>query len=260
MPCLIQSSATIPKENGFLSEMLLPHGYATFAVGKWHLTPASECAAAASRSRWPLGRGFERYYGFLAGMTNHWVPDLVYDNHFIPPPRTPEEGYHLDENLADKAIEFVKDVKVVAPDKPFFLYYCLGAGHVPHHAPREWIDRYAGRFDGGWDRWREEVFERQQQMAIVPPGTRLSQRPDWVDAWDSLSADRRRLYARQMEVYAGFLSHADHHVGRLIDFLAELGELDNTLIFATSDNGASAEGGPNGSFNGRRRRRAARAG
>ena len=239
----------IPRENGFLSEMLLPHGYATFAVGKWHLTPASDYASAASRARWPLGRGFERFYGFLAGMTNHWVPDLTHDNHFVAPPRPPEDGYHLNEDLADRAIEFVKDVKMGAPDKPFFLYYALGAGHAPHHVPPDWIERYRGRFDQGWDRWREGVFARQLEAGIVPPGTELSPRPEWIPAWDSLSDDERRLYARQMEVYAAFLSHTDHHVGRLIDFLADLGQLDNTLIFVTSDNGASAEAGLHGAFN-----------
>ncbi|MCC6174962.1 MAG: arylsulfatase [Chloroflexi bacterium] len=242
-------NGTIPRENGFLSEMLLPHGYATFAVGKWHLTPASDYAAASSRARWPLGRGFERFYGFLAGMTNQWVPDLTYDNHSIPPPATPEEGYHLNADLADRAIEFVKDVKMVAPEKPFFLYYGLGAGHAPHHAPKDWIERYRGRFDHGWDAWREEIFARQVEAGIVPPGTKLSPRPEWIAAWDSLSEGERRLYARQMEVYAAFLSHTDHHIGRVIDFLEDLGQLDNTLIFVTSDNGASAEGGPNGNVN-----------
>jgi arylsulfatase A-like enzyme len=242
-------NGSVPPENGFLSEMLLREGYATFAVGKWHLTLASEYASGASKARWPLSRGFERYYGFLGGKTNQWSPTLVHDNHYVEPPNALDESYHLNADLADQAIGFVKDLKSVAPDKPFFLYYCLGAGHSPHHVEREWIDRYRGQFDQGWERWREQVFARQLEQGIVPPGTKLSPRPEWVQPWDSLSDDERRLYARQMEVYAAFLEQTDHHIGRVVDFLDELGELDNTLVFVTSDNGASAEGGPFGSFN-----------
>ncbi len=239
----------VPRENGFLSEILLQSGYATLAIGKWHLTLASEYASGASKSRWPLARGFERYYGFLGGKTNQWAPTLVHDNHYVDPPRSWEEGYHLNADLADRAIEFVTDLRAVAPDKPFFLYYCLGAGHAPHHVEPEWIERYRGQFDGGWDLWREEVFARQRATGVVPPGTRLSPRPEWVPAWDTLSPDARRLYARQQEVYAAFLEQTDHHIGRVIDFLGQLGELDNTLVFVASDNGASAEGGAHGSFN-----------
>ncbi len=241
-------NSIVPRENGFLSEMLLPHGYATFAVGKWHLTPNNEMSAAAPRTRWPLGRGFERYYGFLAGMTNQWTPDLVEDNHIVQPPRSPEEGYHLNEDMADRAIGFVKDLKSVAPDKPFLLYYCPGAGHTPHHVPKDWIDRERGRFDQGWDRLREETFARQLETGIVPAGTKLPPRPEWIPAWGSLSDDERRLYARQMEVYAAFISHTDHHIGRVVSFLEEIGELDNTLLLVTSDNGASAEGGLEGTY------------
>ncbi|MCC6174626.1 MAG: arylsulfatase [Chloroflexi bacterium] len=242
-------NGSVPRENGFLSEILVREGYATFAVGKWHLTLASEYASGASKARWPLARGFERYYGFIGGKTSQWSPTLVADNHYISPPRSYDEGYHLNADLADKAIEFVTDLRAVSPDKPFFLYYCLGAGHAPHHVEQEWIDKYRGRFDRGWDRWRDEIFARQLDAGIVPPGTALPPRPEWIPAWDSLSDDEQRLYARQMEVYAAFLEQTDHHIGRVIDFLAEQGELDNTLIFATSDNGASAEGGPYGSFN-----------
>ena len=239
----------VPRENGFLSEMLLAQGYATLGIGKWHLTLASEYASGASKARWPLSRGFERYYGFIGGKTNQWVPTLVHDSHYVDPPRRPEEGYHLNADLADRAIEYVTDLRTVAPDKPFFMYYCLGAGHAPHHVEPEWIERYRGRFDHGWERWREQVFARQLASGIVPPGTRLSPRPPWVKAWDGLSADARRLYARQMEVYAAFLEQTDQHVGRVIDFLERLGELDNTLVMLASDNGASAEGGEHGSFN-----------
>jgi len=242
-------NGSVPRENGFLSETLLRQGYATFGVGKWHLTLASEYASGASKARWPLARGFERHYGFIGGKTNQWAPTLVHDNHYVEPPSALDESYHLNADLADRAIEYISDLRAVAPDKPFFLYYCLGAGHAPHHVERAWIEKYRGQFDAGWDRWREEVFARQLEMGIVPPGTRLSPRPAWVPAWDGLSDDERRLYARQMEVYAAFLEQTDHHIGRVIDFLADLGELDNSLIFVTSDNGASAEGGPFGSFN-----------
>ncbi|MDI6857432.1 MAG: arylsulfatase [Dehalococcoidia bacterium] len=239
----------IPPENGFLSEMLLPHGYATFAVGKWHLTPHWEMNMGAPRDRWPLGRGFERFYGFMGGDTNQWSPALVRDNQHVTPPKTPDEGYHLSEDLADRAIEFITDLRNAAPDKPFFMYYCTGAGHAPHHAPREWIERYRGKFDMGWEKAREMVYARQKEMGVIPPDTQLTPRPHWIAEWDSLSADERRLYARMMEVYAGFLSHADHHIGRLLRFLETTGDLENTLIVAISDNGASAEGGPHGRLN-----------
>ena len=239
----------VPRENGFLSEMLLAQGYATLGIGKWHLTLASEYASGASKARWPLSRGFERHYGFIGGKTNHWSPTLVHDNHYVDPPSRWQDGYHLNADLADRAIDYLTDLRTIAPDKPFFMYYCLGAGHAPHHVEPSWIERYRGRFDAGWDQWREAVFARQLEMGIVPAGTQLSPRPRWVKAWDSLSADARRLYARQMEVYAAFLEQTDHHLGRVIDHLARLGDLDNTLIMLASDNGASAEGGEHGSFN-----------
>ena len=242
-------NARIPKSCGFLSEMLVPHGYAAYAVGKWHLTPADEYHLGASRARWPLGRGFERFYGFFGGETNQFAPSLVYDNHHVPPPRHWEEGYHLTEDLVDRATEFVQDLKAADEDKPFLLYFCPGACHSPHQAPREWIERYRGRFDQGWDRWREETLARQHASGVLPTGTELSPRPDWVPAWDSLSPDEQRLYARFQECFAAFLSHTDHHLGRLLASLRELGELDNTLLLVLSDNGASSEGGPRGSLN-----------
>lgn len=241
--------ARIPRANGLLSEMLLPHGYATFAVGKWHLTPEDECHMAAPRTRWPLGRGFERFYGFMEGETHQFVPALVSDNHQIHPPRGYEEGYHLTEDLVDQAIGFVKDMRAVDDHKPFFLYFCPGACHAPHQAPPEWIARYRGRFDAGWDAWREATLTRQLAGGVLPAGTELSPRPDWVPAWDSLPDDAQRVYARYMEAFAGFLTHTDHHVGRLLEFLAAVGELDNTIVMVASDNGASSEGGPFGSIN-----------
>jgi arylsulfatase len=242
-------SGRIPFENGFLSEMLQPHGYATFAVGKWHLTPHEEMNAGARRDRWPLGRGFDRFYGFLGGDTNQWHPDLVYDNHAIEPPRTPEEGYHLTEDLVDRAIEFVTDLRNTSPTKPFFLYFCTGACHAPHHAPKEWIEKYRGKFDMGWEKAREEIIARQKRMGIVPQNTDLTERPHWIPAWDSLSDDQKTLYARMMEVFAGFMSHTDHHIGRLLGFLESIGDLENTIVVAISDNGASAEGGEHGLLN-----------
>ncbi|MFF4425800.1 arylsulfatase [Streptomyces sp. NPDC001549] len=239
----------IPFENGFLSEMLLQHGYNTYMVGKWHLTQSEQESAAGPYDRWPLGRGFERFYGFLGGDTSQWYPDLVYDNHQVEPPATPEEGYHLTEDLVERAISFIADAKQVAPDKPFFLNLCTGAAHAPHHVPKEWADRYRGRFDDGWDVYRERTFARQKELGVVPADAQLSPHDPDVPAWESLTPDARRLAARMMEVYAGFLSHTDHHLGRLLDFLKETGESDNTLIMVVSDNGASPEGGVTGTTN-----------
>jgi arylsulfatase A-like enzyme len=241
--------ATIPPENGFVSEALVRNGYATYALGKWHLAPATEMSLGGPRDHWPLSKGFERYYGFLAGETDQYHPDLVHDSHQVLPPLTPDEGYHLTEDLADRGIQFLQDLRAYSPDKPFFLYVAPGACHAPHQAPPEFIEPYRGHFDAGWDVWRDGVFARQQAAGLLPPGTELSPRPPWVPAWDTLSDDQRRLFSRMMEVYAGFLTHTDAQVGRLLDFIEVLGELDNTVVMVMSDNGASAEGGPNGSFN-----------
>ncbi|MEY2472392.1 MAG: hypothetical protein QOK28_1721 [Actinomycetota bacterium] len=242
-------NATIPKENGFLSEILLDAGYATFCVGKWHLAPATEMTMGSPRDKWPLGRGFERFYGFMGGETDQYHPDLVHDNHSIEPPATPEDGYHLTEDLADHALLYMKDLRAVHPDKPFLLWFAPGACHAPHQAPRDFIDRYRGQFDDGWDAWRDRVFQRQLDSGLLPAGTELSERPSWVQPWDTLSADEKTLYARMMEVYAGFLTHTDAQVARIVDFVESTGELDNTIFIVMSDNGASAEGGARGSFN-----------
>ncbi len=239
----------VPFENGFLSEMLLGHGYSTFMVGKWHLTPSNQETAAGPYDRWPLARGFERFYGFLGGDTSQWYPDLVYDNHQVEPPATPEQGYHLTEDLVDRSIQFIADARQVDPDKPFYLHLCFGATHAPHHVPREWADRYAGQFDAGWDAYRERVFARQKELGIVPADAELSRHDPDVPDWDAQPEDARRLFSRMMEVFAGFLSHTDHHLGRLLDFLREQGQLDNTIVMVISDNGASAEGGPTGTTN-----------
>src|SRR5580704_7407897 len=242
-------NGSIPFENGFLSEMLLTHGYSTYMVGKYHLLPSEFESGAGPFDRWPLGRGFERFYGFLGGDTSQWTPDLVYDNHVVEPPATPEQGYHLTEDLVDKAIEFVSDSKQVAPDKPFFLYFAPGAHHAPHQVPKKWADKYKGKFDDGWDVYREKVFRRQKELGIIRKDAALSTHDPDVAKWNKLSANEKKLFARMMEVFAGFVEHTDHHIGRLIDHLKKLGEFNNTIIMVLSDNGASAEGGPLGSVN-----------
>src|SRR6266496_2534737 len=241
--------ARIGKEHGFLSEVLGPLGYGAYAVGKWHLTPDDERHLGASRTRWPLQRGFDRFYGFFGGETHQFAPSLVHDSHRVAPPRSWEDGYHLSEDIADRAIEFVADLEAADPDQPFFLYFCTGACHSPHHAPPEWIERYRGVFDAGWDALREEILERQHASGILPPGTELSPRPPWVPAWDELTLEDQKVGARFMECFAGFLSHTDAEIGRLLAYLEESGDADNTLIVLTSDNGASAEGGATGSIN-----------
>jgi arylsulfatase A-like enzyme len=262
------ASGMIPPENGMLSEILGEAGWNTYIVGKWHLCPEAEMNLASTRRNWPTGRGFERFYGFLGAETNQWYPELVYDNHPVDQPKTPEEGYHFTDDITGKAIEFIKDAKVLAPEKPFFLYYAPGAAHSPHHAPREWIEKFRGRFDMGYEAIREQTLARQQKMGIIPPGTELPPvnpigtpetrtgpdgKPfpamDFTRSWDSLSEEEKQLFRRMAEVYAGFLAHADHHIGRLLDYLEETGQRENTLIFLVSDNGASGEGGPDGSVN-----------
>jgi arylsulfatase len=255
----------IPHECATIAEVLGERGWNTYAVGKWHLTAEDEMNLASRKTQWPLGRGFERFYGFLGAETNQWYPDLVYDNHPVDPPSTPEEGYHFSVDITDKALSFIRDAKAIAPEKPFLLYYCPGACHAPHHAPKEWADRYAGRFDMGYEALREQVFARQKELGVMPEGAELSPINPYVDEtsadgrpwseldrvrpWDSLSDDEKRLFCRMAEVYAGFLGHADAEIGRLLDHLEETGELDNTLIVLVSDNGASGEGGPSGSVN-----------
>src|SRR3984893_8841222 len=239
----------IPPTASTLAEILREAGYATFAVGKWHLTPRDERTPAGPFEQWPLGKGFERFYGCLGGDANQWTPDLVRDNSSTEPPRRPEDVYPLSENLADQAIAYMRELRVHQPERPFFLYLSTGATHAPHHVPRDWIDHYAGRFDDGWDAWRSATLDRQRAAGIVPPTAQLSERPPWVQEWAGLAADERRLYARMQEVFAGFASHADHHVGRVVAEIERLGEIDRTLVVVASDNGCSAEGGPHGSVN-----------
>ncbi len=238
-----------PRENGYLSEILRSAGYATYAVGKWHLTPEDETSMAASRATWPLARGFDRWYGFHGGETHQFMPALHYDNHSVRPPAPIEDGYHLSEDLADRAIEFLADLRAADAGKPFFLYFATGACHSPHQPPARWREHYRGRFGLGWDTWREQAFGRQLELGLVPSSAVLSGRPAWVPAWASLSARDQQLAARFMECFAGFLSHADEQIGRVLAFLDELGERDNTIVVVVSDNGASAEGGEAGSIN-----------
>ncbi len=261
-------SARIPFENGTIAEVLNERGWNTYAIGKWHLTPGEETDMSSWRGRWPLGRGFERFYGFLGGETSQWYPDLVEDNHSIEQPAQPEDGYHLSADLADKAIRFVRDAKSVNPEKPWFMYFCPGCAHAPHHVFTEWSDRYAGRFDEGYEAIRASILARQKELGLLPGDVELSPinphgepagitgpdgqpwpQLDVVRPWDSLTDDERRLFTRMAEVYAGFVSYTDHEIGRLIDYLEESGQLENTIVVAVSDNGSSAEGGPNGSFN-----------
>ena len=239
----------LPKSAATLPRLLRDAGYSTLAVGKWHLTPRWQRSAAGPFDTWPLGLGFERHYGFLQGDTNHWAPNLVCDNHYIEAPRPPGSGYHLSEDLADQAVRMVQDQQQAAPGKPFFLYVALGAMHSPHHVAPEWVEPYRGNFDKGWDAWRQEVFARQLASGVVPPGTELTARPSWVEAWADMSAEQRRMLARQQEVFAGFLTHTDAQIGRVLSSLETLGVMVNTLVMVFSDNGASAEGGKDGSVN-----------
>ncbi len=239
----------LPADLATLPRMLTQAGYATRAIGKWHLTPAGDKSAAGPFTSWPLGQGFERFYGFHGGMTNQWAPELVRDNHQVPAPKTYVEGYHLTEDLADEAVRQLRDLHQADPQKPFFMYFAPAAPHSPHQVPREWSDAYAGEFDDGWEAVRSRVFERQLREGVVPEGTMLAPRPSWVPDWAELDPQTRAVYARMHEVYAGFMSHVDHHIGLVISTLEELGRLDDTLVMLVSDNGASAEGGPTGSFN-----------
>ncbi|QUR67488.1 sulfatase-like hydrolase/transferase [Mycobacterium spongiae] len=258
-------SGRIPADSALLSEVLAERGWNTYCVGKWHLTPLEESNMAATKRHWPLARGFERFYGFLGAEIDQWYPDLVYDNHPVDPPATPEDGYHLSKDIADKIIEFIRDAKVIAPDKPWFSYVAPGAGHAPHHVSKQWAEKYRGRFDMGYERYREIVFENQKRMGVVPEGTELSPLNPYLDVkgpngepwpwqdtvrpWDELSDEEKKLFCRMAEVFAGFLSYTDAQIGRILDYLEESGQLDNTIIVVVSDNGASGEGGPNGSVN-----------
>jgi len=231
-----------------LAEMLRRNGYNTAAFGKWHLTPLWEVSDSGPFDLWPTNSGFEKFYGFLGGETNQWAP-LLYDGTArVELPGDP--GYHFMTDMTDKSIAWVRAQQSLTPDRPFFMYFAPGATHAPHHVPQSWADKYKGKFDGGWDRYREEALARQIRLGIVPPGTKLAPKPAAIKDWDTLSADEKRLFTRQMEVFAGFAEQADHEIGRLVAAIESLGALDNTVfIYIAGDNGASAEGGPAGMFN-----------
>jgi arylsulfatase len=238
-----------PNTCATLPETLRLNGYSTAQFGKCHEVPVWEYSAMGPFDRWPTGSGFEHFYGFLGAETNQYSPGLVRGTTHVDPDRTPEEGYHLSEDLADRAIDWCRQQKALMPDKPFFVYFAPGATHAPHHVPTEWSDRYRGKFDQGWDRLREETFARQKELGIVPPDAELTRRPAEIPAWDEMPEALRPVLAREMEVYAGYLEHVDAQVGRLIDVLERGGILDDTLIYyIVGDNGASGEGGPSGTF------------
>ena len=245
-------TAAIPKSAAMLSEILRQNGYSTAAFGKWHLIPEREISQAGPFDHWPTHQGFDEYYGFLNGETNQWRPELIHGVTPVEmtPPASRTADYTLSEDLADKAIGWIKAQKSQAPDRPFFVYYAPGASHAPLQAPKAWIDRFKGQFDMGWDRYRELVLARQKALGVAPPDTQLTPRPPEIPAWDSLSADQKKVAARLMEIYAGFTAQNDHELGRVIDAIAATGQLDNTLIiYIAGDNGASLEGGLNGTAN-----------
>ena len=255
MRALSNFSSGYPHMRGHISnnaatvaEVLRDEGYATFALGKWHLCAMENASAAGPFDQWPCQRGFDRFYGFMEGETDQFNPALVYDNHMIDAPKTPDEGYHLTEDLVDHAIEFIHDTKSIRPDRPFFTYLAFGAMHAPHQAPESYLQKYRGRYDEGWDVARDAWFARQVEMGLIPADTELAPRNPGVEAWDDLSDNERALAARLQEAFAAFLDHTDAQVGRLLEALERLGELDNTLIVFLSDNGASQEGGRFGSL------------
>jgi arylsulfatase len=229
-----------------VAEVLHGAGYATFCVGKWHLAPMEQCSAAGPFDQWPLARGFDRFYGFLEGETDQFHPELVCDNHPIEPPGRAEDGYHISEDLIDQLLKMISDSKGVRPDRPFFAYVPFGATHAPHQAPAEYLEKYRGRYDDGWDAVRERWHRRQLELGVIPEGTRLAPRNSGVDAWDTLPDDQQRLACRLQEAFAAFLDHTDDQIGRLVEGLRDLGELDDTVLVVLADNGASQEGGPFG--------------
>ena len=252
-------SSHIPPENATIATVLRNAGYSTLWVGKNHNIPIDEWHMGASRKNWPLAQGFDRFYGFIGGETNQWFPSLAEDNHYIDAPYGPDDGYHLSKDLADQAMTFIRDVKQTAPQRPWYLWFCPGANHAPHHAPREYIEKYRGMFDDGYEAYREWVLPRMIERGMLPEGTELTpmnpMRPgtfsdsDAVRPWDDLSADEKRLFARMAEVFAGYSEYTDVQVGRIIDYLRDSGQLDNTIVIYAADNGASGEGSPNGSVN-----------
>ncbi|UTF58571.1 arylsulfatase [Gilvimarinus sp. DA14] len=239
-----------PKETASIAEILKGNGYSTAAFGKWHNTPDWETSPVGPFDHWPTGLGFEYFYGFQGGETSQWEPQLFRNTTPVEPEKKPEEGYHLTEDLVDDAIVWMNQQQSIAPDKPFFVYFATGATHAPLHAPEEWINKFDGQFDQGWDKVREETLARQKQLGVVPENTLLTPRPKEISAWDSLSDDAKTLYARHQEAFAGFAAHTDYHVGRLLAAIEAMPDSDNTLvIYIAGDNGPSAEGSLSGTLN-----------
>ena len=231
-----------------LAEILRLNGFSTAAFGKYHETAPWEVSVSGPYDRWPTRSGFDKFYGFIGGETNQWAPGIFDGTVRIKTPNMP--GYHFTTDMTDQAIKWVSAQQTLTPDKPFYMYFATGATHAPHHAPREWIEKYKGQFSGGWDKLREETFVRQKNMGVIPPDAKLTPRPKEIPAWDDMSAEQKRLFERQMETFAGFAEHTDHEVGRLVSQLGTIGELDNTIFFyIVGDNGSSAEGGPEGTYN-----------
>jgi arylsulfatase len=252
---IMETATAFPGNNGVrpqsitpMAEVLRQNGFSTAAFGKYHETPPWEISVSGSLDRWPTHSGFDKFYGFIGGETNQWAP-LVYDGTAqVELPHDP--SYHFTTDMTNNAISWVRFQQALTPEKPFFVYFAPGATHAPHHVPKEWIDKYKGKFDQGWDKMREETLERQKKLGIVPSGTKLAPKPKDIKDWASLSADEKKIFSRQMETYAGFGAHTDYEIGRLVSTIEDLGELDNTLIFyIVGDNGASAEGSMNGLFN-----------
>jgi arylsulfatase len=255
------AAGRLPAECATIGQVLQDNGYSTFWIGKNHNVPTEDISSGGSRSEWPLQKGFDRFYGFLGGETNNWYPDLVEDNRFVDPPATPEQGYHLSKDLADQALRMLRDQQSANPSKPWFLWFCPGANHAPHHSPKEYADKYKGQFDDGYEAYREWALQRMIEKGVLPEGTALTPiNPlpkdvadtapgDMVRPWDSLEDDEKRLFSRMAEVYAGFSEYTDAQVGRIVDYLEQTKQLENTLIFYCADNGASGEGSPNGSVN-----------
>jgi arylsulfatase len=233
-----------------VAEILGAEGYATFCAGKWHLAPTQDISAAGPFDQWPLARGFDRFYGFLEGETDQFHPELVVDNHHIDPPAgsgpDPDDGYHLSEDLVDQLLRMINDAKGIRPDRPFLAYLPFGATHAPHQAPADYLAKYRGRYDEGWDIHRHRWYRRQQELGVIPEGTELAPRNPGVEAWNDLPENHRRLACRLQETFAAFLDHTDDQIGRLVDGLRDLGQLDNTILVVLADNGASQEGGPFG--------------
>ncbi|MFB7718423.1 arylsulfatase [Nocardia sp. NPDC056100] len=253
------SAGRLPAQCATVGQVLQDNGYSTFWVGKNHNVPEEDVSSGGAKSEWPLAKGFDRFYGFLGGETNNWYPDLVEDNRFIEPPQTPEQGYHLSKDLADNAIKMIRDQRSSNPSKPWYMWFCPGANHAPHHSPAEYAEKYKGQFDDGYEAYRTWVLQRMIDKGVMPKGTELTPlnplpkdvavEDDQVLPWNTLSPDQKRLFSRMAEVFAGFSEYTDAQVGRIIDFLEQTGQRDNTVVIYAADNGASGEGSPNGSVN-----------